>query len=174
MSDLNSFSVNEHINASKPKVWEALFDRFGDIQVFNPNITSSNYLVGESGNLGTERYCQLDSKTYVKEKITNVNGTDSFTIDIYDGNLPMMEKMIAVVDVYEKDKNETEVKFTFSYSTSPGFMAPLMKSPMKSRMSKLLIGLKYHLETGKTLQETSFKSIYKDYKRLEPSTAFTA
>ena len=69
MSKLKSFKVDVSINAAKGKIWDALYTRFGETQLFNPNIISSQYLVNNTGELGCERECMLDSRTYVKEKI---------------------------------------------------------------------------------------------------------
>ena len=172
MSDLSSFKVDVSINGSKDKVWQALYERFGETAIFNPNIISSEYIKGDSGKLGCERECYLDSKTYVKEKIVEVESTDSFSVDIYETNMPMMKTMIVRFDLFEVSKTNTNVSMTFNYNTSPSFMAAIMKIPMKSKLGKLLIGLKYFIETGKTMQDSDFRSIFKTYKRLEEQEAF--
>ena len=172
MSELNSFKVDVSINAAKGKIWDALYTRFGETQLFNPNIISSQYLVNNTGELGCERECMLDSRTYVKEKIIDVENTDSFTIDIYETNMPMMETMIARFDLLEVSKTHTNVIMTFNYKTKPAFMAAIMKMPMQSKLRKLLIGLKYFVETGKSLQDSDFRGVQKSYKRLEDQEAF--
>jgi len=172
MSDLSSFKVDVSINGPKEKVWEALFERFGETSLFNPNIVSSEYLKGDSGELGCERECMLDSKTYVKEKIVEVEGTNSFSVDIYETNMPMMRTMIARFDLFEVSKINTNVSMTFSYNTSPAFMAGIMKMPMRNKLGRLLIGLKYFIETGKTMQDSNFRSVFKIFKRLEEQEAF--
>ena len=174
MSELNSFTLSESIKAPKAKVWEALFDRFGEVADFNPNILSSKCLVGEVGALGSERICEFNNNGYVIEKITEVSGKESFTGDIYETNLPMMKTMLADFSVYERDAENTNVKLVFRFQSKPAFMAPLMKAPMKNRFKKLLVGLKYHVETGKNLQETSYKQIKNSYKKLEQRQAFAA
>lgn len=153
-------------------MWGALFDRFGEVAAFNPNIQASKWIKGEVGALGNERICEFDRKGYVKEKITEVAGNASFTVDIYESNLPMMKTMFADFSVYERDAENTDVKLVFRYDTKPAFMASLMKIPMSSRFKKLLVGLKYHVETGKTLQDTSYKQIRKSYKKLTQQQAF--
>ncbi len=172
MSELNSFKVDVSINGSKEKVWQALYERFGETALFNPNIISSEYIKGDSGQLGCERECMLDSKTYVKEKIIDVEGTNSFSIDIYETNMPMMKTMIARFDLLEISKENTSVSMTFNYNASPSFMAAIMKMPMKSKLVRLLIGLKYFIETGKTMQDSNFRSVFKTYKRLDEQQAF--
>ena len=113
----------------------------------------------------------LDSKTYVKEKIIDVEGTNSFSIDIYETNMPMMKTMIARFDLLEVSKENTSVSMTFNYNTSPSFMAAIMKMPMKSKLVRLLIGLKYFIETGKMMQDSNFRSVFKTYKRLDEQQA---
>jgi len=172
MSELSSFKVDVSINGSKDKVWQALYERFGETALFNPNIISSEYIKGESGELGCERECMLDSKTYVKEKIIEVDGTNHFSFDIYESNMPMMKTMIARFDLLEVSNTNTNVSMTFNYNTHPSFMAAIMKVPMRSKLGKMLIGLKYFVETGNTMQDSDFRSVFKTYKRLDEQEAF--
>lgn len=174
MKNLHSFTVEESINASKEKVWEALYDRFGDIQLFNPNIDGSHFTLGDTGEVGCERICELDSKTFVKERITQSSGKESFTVDIYESNLPLMQTMLAHFDVLKQGEHKTLVILNFEYSTKPAFMAPLVKMPMSKTFKKLTVGLKYYLETGNEVSKSGFKEVFRKYKKLELTQAFAA
>lgn len=174
MKKLHSFTIEESINAPKEKVWEVLYDRFGDIQVFNPNIDGSHFTKGETGEVGCERICELDSKSFVKERITQSSGQDSFTVDIYESNLPMMETMLAHFEVLDQGDNKTIVIVNFEYNTKPAFMAPIVKIPMTKTFKKLTVGLKYFLETGNEVSKTGFKEVFRKYKKLDLAQAFAA
>ena len=47
------------VNASKPEVWDLLFNRFGEVNNFNPLIEGSHHAQGTKGEVGCERECQL-------------------------------------------------------------------------------------------------------------------
>ena len=48
----------------------------------------------------------------------------------------------------------------------------LMKSPFKKKLTDMLIGLKYYLETGKQVSKKTYKPIFKTYQKLELSQSF--
>ncbi len=73
------------VNVSKSKVWDLLFNRFGEVNNFNLLIEGSQFTTGIKGELGVERQCQLDSKNAVEERITEVRGDSGFDIDIVKG-----------------------------------------------------------------------------------------
>jgi len=58
------------------------------------------------------------------------------------------------------------------FSTKPGFMAALMKNMVGSMLFKMLIGLKYHLETGELVDKGNSKSIFHKYKKLPENGQF--
>jgi len=44
MIKMKKSEFTETISATKEKVWQVLFDQYGDIQVHNPTMKSSNYM----------------------------------------------------------------------------------------------------------------------------------
>ena len=58
--------------------------------------------------------------------------------------------------------NKTEVKMTSLVSTSPGFMFYLMKGQLGKGLIKHLFGLKYYLETGKTVNMENYADVVKN------------
>jgi hypothetical protein len=172
MKKLRTLHTDVTINASKEKVWDALFTRFGEVHLYNPGIDSSHYIKGDSGNIGCERQCQLDAKTMVRERIVSAETNSKMTIDIFDGNMPMIDQMYADIELFEKNGRQTTVRITARYNTKPAFMGALMKGPMRSKFADVLIGLKYYLETGKKVSKEKYKPIKKAYKLLSPSQSF--
>ncbi len=59
--------------------------------------------------------------------------------------------MSAIYELSSVGTDGTEVKMTSIVSTSPGFMIYLMKGQLGKGQKKHLFGLKYYLETGKTV-----------------------
>lgn len=160
------------IHASKEDVWDIVFNKFGHVNDFNPLIEGSQFLNGDNGFVGCERQCAIDSKTIVQERITRAEAGLNFDIEIFEGGLPMMDKMSARFDLVELSAKKTEVLFTMSYSTKPAFMGGLMKGKMGKFFMKLLIGLKYHLETGELVTKENIKEIERLYKSLDPAAGF--
>lgn len=162
------------IHSSKEDIWDVLFNKFGEVNDFNPLIEGSHFLNGEEGFVGCERECAIDSKTLVQERITRAEAGLNFDIEIFKGGLPMMDKMKARFDLVELEKSKTEVVLTMSYSTKPAFMGGLMKGKMGKFFMKMLIGLKYHLETGELVTKENIKEIEKRYRDLGEDRSFQA
>lgn len=166
MEKLKEITVDLEVNSSKEEVWDLVFNRFGEVNVFNPLIEGSHHSSGQKGEVGVERVCNLDAKNSIREKITAARGNDSFDVDIIEGGLPMMDMMKATIDLKENDANQTKISFTMKFNTKPRFMAIIMTGMMRKMLTKMLIGLKYHLETGDAVTKENISAILNDYKHL--------
>ena len=172
MDNLRKIQTEIQINTSKAKAWEALFTQFGETYRFNPNLVGSHFSGGEQGAVGCERVCELDAKTTVKEKIVAADELNSFRIEVTGGNMPFVNTMIADVKLQSISPKKTKVILEAGFNTKPAFMGFLMKFPFKSRLTDMLIGLKYYLETGKEVSKKTCKPISKTNKQLEVSQNF--
>lgn len=172
MKKLRMLDTEITINASKEKVWDSLFTRFGDVHLYNPSLDGSHFIKGSKGEVGCERQCTLDSKTKIVERIVKAEELKKFTIDIYDGNMPMLDKMIVEIELVELTPKRTSVLLTANFSTKPAFMGTIMKGMMKAKLTDMLIGLKYYLETGKAVSKQTYKPISKKYQLLTPNQSF--
>jgi hypothetical protein len=172
MKNAKTISTTIEVNASKEKVWDALYTRFGETYLFNPNLTGSHFSAGNTGEVGCERECQLDSRTHIREKITNAIELKQFSLEVVGGNMPLVQAVRVDIKLSPLQANKTKVLLDAHFTTKPAFMASLMKMPFKKMFVKLLIGLKYYLETGKTVSKETFKPVAKAYKHLQPSQSF--
>jgi len=153
------------INASKEKTWEVLFNQYGDIHIHNPGMPTSNYIGNATkGELNCARHCTFDDKLYLEEKITEVNENNSFKVVAYEHNLPLLKEMSAIYELTSIGNDKTEVKMTSFATTSPGFMIYLMKGQLGKGLTKHLFGLKYFIETGKTVNKDNYSEVFKNYK----------
>lgn len=173
MKKLRTVSVDILVNTSKEKTWDLLFNRFGEVNTFNPLIEGSHFTKGSNGEVGCERQCDLDSKNSIQEKIVAVRGDSSFDIEIIQGGLPMMDTIKATMDVKEILDNQTLVTTTIQFNTSPAFMGGILKGMMAKMFFKLLVGLKYYLETGEEVTKQNIKDIIKTYKIMDPHDTFS-
>ncbi|MGI9533024.1 SRPBCC family protein [Lutimonas sp.] len=172
MKKLRTVRVDIAINSSKEEVWDILFHKFGEVNAFNPLIEGSHLTKGSEGALGCERQCDLDSKNSIQEKIVAVRDNSSFDIEIIQGGLPMMDKMKATLEAKELTKNRTLVTAIIHYNTSPAFMAGIIKGSMTKTFFKLLVGLKYYMETGEEVTKLKIGDIMKTYKSMDANESF--
>lgn len=160
------------INTSKEKVWDLLFHRFSETHLFNPNIEGSHDINNKKGEIGCERQCNMNRKTFVKERVVNIEEFKSLTIDVVGGNMPMVKEMQIVFKIESMNQNQTKVTLAAEYNTKPSFMAGFVKGMFKKMLFGVLVGLKYHLETGEKVSKAAYKSIFKKYQTLQVSQSF--
>jgi len=154
----------EVINASTEKVWEVLFKQYGAIHIHNPGMIASSYM-GDSteGAVDVVRLCEFSEKLRLEEVITRVDAHKSFRVVATTHNLPLMKHLSATYELTTIDAGTTEVKMTSYNSTAPRFMIHLVKGPMAKALRKHLFGLKYYIETGKTVNAENYNAVFKDY-----------
>ncbi|MFA6469581.1 MAG: SRPBCC family protein [Bacteroidota bacterium] len=173
MKSLRTIQTEITIHATKKLVWDSLFTRFGDVHLYNPSLDGSHFIKGGAGSVGCERQCDLDHKTKLIERITRAEELNSFTVEIIGGNMPMVKTMIIDIELRELSSSLTSVNITGRYNTSPEFMGSFVKGMMRAKLSDMLIGLKYYLETGKTVSKQTYKPIARKYKQLTANQAFS-
>jgi len=173
MKKLRTVSVDIIVNSHKAEAWDVLFNRFGEVNAFNPLIEGSHFTKGNRGELGCERQCDLNSKNSIHEKIVAVRGDSSFDIEIIQGGLPMMDKMKGTIDLKEIMPNQTLVAATIQFNTSPAFMGSFLKGMIAKMFFKLLVGLKFYLETDEEVTKENFKDIMKTYNIMNPHDTFS-
>lgn len=172
MTKFRKVKIAIDVNASKTEVWDLLFNRFGEVNNFNPLIEGSHHSEGAKGEVGCERVCDLDAKNSIHEKIVAARGNESFDVDIIKGGLPMMDKAKATFDLKAINDNQTNVTITMYFTSKLAFMAPMLKLMMPKMLRKMLVGLKYHLETKELVTKSNINSIMKGYGKLQNNEAF--
>jgi hypothetical protein len=163
-SKMNRSEFNEVIDAPKERVWDVLFNQYGDIHIHNPTMVTSNYLHhGTKGELNAVRHCTFSDKLFLDEKITEVKGTDSFKIVVVAHNLPFVKDMSAVYKVMAVGDEKTELTMISFNSFSPDFMKYLMRGQMAKSLLKHLFSLKYFVETGKVVTKDDYAQVRKNF-----------
>ena len=166
---MNKSEFREVINASKERTWEVLFTQYGDIHIHNPGMISSNYMHNATrGELDCERHCQFNEKLSLDEKITEIDEKNKLTIVVTKHNLPFIKEMSATYELssINSDTSDevTEIKMTSFVSFFPGFMKYFMRGQLGKGLIKHLFGLKYYIETGRTVDSNNYLEIYSSYK----------
>ncbi|BDM79768.1 SRPBCC family protein [Acaryochloris marina] len=82
--------VEVQIPAPTSDVWNVLAN-YGEIYKFNPGVANSFILDGSvAKGVGAHRRCDLsDGKNHVLERVTHWKEGESYTVDIYDGTMPL-------------------------------------------------------------------------------------
>lgn len=152
------------INAPVEQVWEVLFNQYGEIHIHNPTMQASNYMHGANkGELNVVRHCQFTDKLFLDEKIVAFEPNKKVSINVVKHNLPMLKHLSATYELKSMGKNKTKVTMTSLNSASPGFMIHLMKGRLRKNVGQHLFGMKYFIETGKTVDMKNYNAVYKQY-----------
>ena len=107
---MQTIQVQKIVNAPIEEVW-ASWDDFGNIYKFNPTITASRLLSGDSTGIGARRECDLkDGKNWVREKIVDYVPLKRLGIHIYDSSMPI-KTMLATVTFRAVTEAKTVVVF---------------------------------------------------------------
>ena len=147
--------VERIVDAPLSEVW-ASWDNFGDIRIFNPNLSDSFLINGsQPTGLGAMRQCDMkDGKNYIRERIVGYEPERRLEIDIYEGTLPMKD-LRAVFTFDALGPARTRVTMTMHFTPGMGFVGrlalPLMKAQMARLLGGLLTGNKAYVERGETV-----------------------
>lgn len=161
---LNKSEFVEVIKASREQVWKVLFSEYGDIHVHNPTMQASNYMNGaEQGELGCVRHTEFSDKLYLDEEIADFDDQRSLTVVATEHNLPFMRKMSATYELADLGDGTTELKMTSYASTFPGFMIYLMRGRLGASLRQHLFGMRYYIETGKTVRLEDYDEVHEGY-----------
>lgn len=143
--------VQKIVNAPIEEVW-ASWDDFGNIYKFNPSITASRLLSGDSTGIGARRECDLkDGKNWVREKIVDYVPLKRMEINIYESSMPI-KTMSAFITFRAITNAKTEVAFAAEFEPKMGLlgklMAPLMKRQFRPMLASMLDGNADYVEKG--------------------------
>lgn len=156
-----SIEVKQVLNSEIEKVWNALYNDYGNIYLHNPGIVKSNNLNDATkGALGVLRHCEFVDGMFVDEEITQVTENKNFTVTVTNSSYPpAIKKWYADYEIEALEDNKTEVKMTLHVETDPEMMANGMLEQMKEPLGYYLLGLGYHLETGTAITMENFPMI---------------
>lgn len=128
--------VDKIINSSISKVWLS-WDKFGDVDAFNPNLKRSFLLEGSAATgLGATRQCDfVDGKNYIREKVIAYAPEKSMKVDIYDGTVPL-RTATAQIDLTALGPQKTKVTFTIIFTPKFGLFGALLIPIMKPQFRK--------------------------------------
>lgn len=151
-------------------MWDVLFNKFVEIGAWNPTLQASRHSNGTQGEVGCERECDISSKTSIQERIVAATPNENFDFEIV--GVPMVDEMKNRYELESVDDSRTKVIFIVRLSSKPSFIAGMVKAVMNKMFTKIMVAMKYHMETGKTVSKDNIKGIMKTYKSMEPTASF--
>jgi len=161
---MKSVEVTQVLNTTKEKVWNAIYNDYGNIHLHNPGMIKSHNLNGATkGALGCSRHCEFEGGMFVEEKITQVKENENFTVTVTNSSYPpAVKEWYAVYEIASLEDEKTEIKMTLNILTDPEMMADGIIGQMKEPLGFYLLGLGYHIETGTAVTMENFPNILQD------------
>ncbi|MCO4747034.1 MAG: hypothetical protein KC912_19715 [Proteobacteria bacterium] len=168
----NKSEFTETIHAPVEAVWDVLFHQYGDIHVHNPTMQSSGYMNGATkGEVGCLRHTEFSDKLFLDEAISDAVDQRRLTVVATEHNLPFLREMSAIYELSPNPDGTTELRMTSSASTFPSFMIYLMRGQLGQSLKKHLFGMKYYIETGKTVDMDQYDEVFEGYRSTPLATA---
>lgn len=114
----------------------------------------------QQGELGCMRHTKFSDKLFLDEKIEEFEEHQSLTVVATEHNLPFLRKMSATYELSDRGDGTTELKMTSYASTFPRFMIYLMRGQLGASLRKHLFGMRYYIETGKTVSMENYDEVH--------------
>jgi uncharacterized protein YndB with AHSA1/START domain len=151
---MNEIRLSIVVDATPEEVWPALAD-FGGVATWNPGVKESHLTSEATQGVGTSRQCRLAPMGIVRERVTEWDPGRMLAIEIYENeNIPGFRSAVATLRLAERGPSATEVSVEMAYSVGLGLVGATanalgMRRLFNRSLSRLLAGLKYHVETGR-------------------------
>ncbi len=138
------------IDAPVEKVWAVLAD-LTTVQNYSPGVAAARYTSRHHEGLDARRHCDLRPKGHVEERIVAWQDGEAYTIEIYDGSLPLREAFGHFS--LTPEGQGTAASFTMEYKLKFGPVGGLLdvlvvRRQFRKSVSGILAGLKHYVETG--------------------------
>lgn len=164
-------NVERELPFSADEVWQKIFMKYGDSQMFNPKVVRSGYLTDiTKAEVGAERYTYYDQdgQEGVHERIVEIdNETKRMRFKIFEArNLPINTSVsYGNSSLTSLDNGKTLFKLKFEYRTEPPLLALFANGGIKKDLQNMMIGVEHHLHTGEQVTTENFKDIQEMYQQ---------
>ena len=136
------------IDAPLEKVWGILMD-LELVADYNPMVRSAKYITENKTGTGAARICNFKPKGFAKERVVEVNGMTSVTMEIYETDWPLKTMRWTHFLVSEDSSTimKTKTEFNAKFGIIGTIMERLMMKPkFDTTLSKIFSGLKNYAE----------------------------
>ncbi len=150
--------VSVRINAPKEQVWKTV-SNLGGVMNYSAYVNNSYYDSDAKADVGCSRICELDGNLKVRETAVEWIPGERYMLkmDFLEGNAPIENFYVGPRLIADGDS--TIVKYEARYDVKFGIIGKLLdniviKNQNRKVMQRVMDGLKYHIETGDTIQNT--------------------
>ena len=153
------FEKTVRVKAPANKIWDAFYD-WGGVWRFQPWVVRSPILSSTTEGVGASRCCEFVDKTSIVETITRIEQGRIIEMNLTETPRPMTGGK-AVISLAPRDAS-TDVTVSMDVALGLGPLNPIMgnlmmKPMMKTRITKMLESLEYHLKTGGKIDSKGVK-----------------
>lgn len=146
-------TVHEQINAPPAQVWALLAD-FPNVYRWNPGVEDSRATSDLATGAGATRRCDLFDGGYLEERIIDFDPDHILAVDIFDTSLPLARNVVTFTVVPRGTGASVACSADYRLKYGPlGLLIDLLIGRRQARngFRDMLSGLKYHVETGRTV-----------------------
>lgn len=153
---MSRVSTSVYIDAPAEAVWAVLAD-LGGISRWNPGVAQSRVTSDQLEGEGATRHCELQNpRGYLEERAINWRDGEGYSIDLTDSSFPIKRNRVDFSIHPESDGTRAivSVDYTLKYGPIGVVIDTLLVGRRYRRgFDDLLAGLKYHIETGKIVED---------------------
>lgn len=148
------------VDGTPSEVWSVLAD-FGQVAVWNPSVKASHLTSTATEGTGISRQCKLSPMGTVQERVVEWDPERLLGIEIYENDgIPGFRSGRARIAVDELSPSSTRVTMAMRYTVGLGIIGAAanaigMRRIFTRSLTQLLAGLKYHVETGRPVDDTA-------------------
>jgi hypothetical protein len=136
---MGQIHLKKHLEHPAASMWEWLKD-YANIHRIHP-LLSNSYLVGDkSCGVGAVRICEMKmGGVHLKERVTDWKEGRSYTVDVYETSMPIIDRSIATLGVRSLRDKTSEAYMDIEYTTKYGLFGKLMDVLFLNLMMKMIM-----------------------------------
>ena len=149
------------VDVTPQKAWEVLAD-YVNVGEFHGGVQSSHIIGNTAQGVGGDRFCQIDKKVSVKERITTWKEGEYYIYEVYEWENFPLKRMYNSFGVKVNSEGKTVIYSTINYRLTNWFMEMIAKGKLKKSARDGILWYKDYMETG--VKNRSLKELRKKYK----------
>jgi len=149
------------VNVTPQKAWEVLSD-YVNVGEFHGGVQSSHIIGSKGQGIGGDRFCQIDEKVSVKEKITTWKEGEYYIYEVYEWENFPLKRMYNSFGVKVNSEGKTVIYSTINYRLKNWFFELMAKGKLKKSARDGILWYKDYMETG--VKNRNLKELRRIYK----------
>jgi hypothetical protein len=149
------------VDVTPQKAWKILAN-YANVGDFHGGVQSSYGIGTKTQGVGGDRFCQIDAKVTVKERVSTWKEGEYYIYDVYEWENFPLKKMYNSFGVKVNDQGQTVIYSTINYRLKNGLIELMAKGKLKYSARDGLLWYKDYMETG--VKNRNLKELRKIYK----------